>query len=123
MRPITPVLTFALVLSPLALASEASASAYQNCAEAYAAGHSNIPATSPFYGEHLDADLDGFGCDNPPADFVQQATPAPSATPSGSSTSDLAETGGSDSAFLLGAAGLALLAAGGAVTYRLRRRA
>ena len=123
MRLAAPFLTAALVLSPLALVSPAHASPYQNCAEAYAAGHSNIPKSSPLYADYLDRDKDGVACDDEPAGFVQQPTPVATPTADASPTSveeDLAETGGSDATpYIVGASVLFL---GGGTVLALRRR-
>ncbi|MYS76464.1 hypothetical protein GTY88_39475, partial [Streptomyces sp. SID5926] len=43
---------------------------FKNCSEAYDAGYSNIKKGDEHYGEHLDRDKDGVGCDKPPAGFV-----------------------------------------------------
>ena len=54
----------------LAAAAQGSAVAGEipkNCTEASARGLSNIDANSPHYGEHLDRDKDGVGCETPPA--------------------------------------------------------
>ncbi|MDN4520497.1 excalibur calcium-binding domain-containing protein [Mycolicibacterium austroafricanum] len=46
------------------LAPVASAEPFRNCTAARDAGYSNIPSTSEYYGEHLDRDLDGIGCES-----------------------------------------------------------
>jgi hypothetical protein len=37
---------------------------FKNCAEAREAGYTDIPSTSEYYGEWLDRDLDGIGCES-----------------------------------------------------------
>jgi hypothetical protein len=44
-------------------AGPASAAIYSNCTQAKAAGHTNIPRTSPFYSSNLDSDHDGIACE------------------------------------------------------------
>lgn len=41
----------------------ANAEPFENCSAARDAGYENIPSTSDFYGEWLDKDLDGVGCE------------------------------------------------------------
>lgn len=43
--------------------SSASGGAYRNCAEARAAGAAPVYRGDPGYGEHLDRDNDGVGCE------------------------------------------------------------
>ena len=140
MRHVRPALTLCamalLLVAPLASPAIAHGghTPFTNCAEAYANGHANIPASSAHYQLSLDRDKDGVGCDSPPDNF----TPAPSATsvptrtvappasgPSGSTTpGDLAETGSGKSVVLLFGAGLALGLTGGLVlraAHRSRR--
>jgi hypothetical protein len=52
----------ALVAAPSAALSPASA--FANCTEANSAGYSNITSDSPYYGAHLDDDMDGVGCED-----------------------------------------------------------
>ena len=103
--------------------------AYENCSAAAAQGVYNIPAGSPGYGEHLDSDLDGVGCENSsaapapapapaPVDNTQQVTQMPVG---GADTGVPAENPADISAIAL-TGGLVLAAAGGG-TYLLRRRA
>jgi LPXTG-motif cell wall-anchored protein len=110
---------------------------FKNCSEAYAAGHSNIKEGDPHYGEHLDRDRDGVGCDKPPAGFVpaddkeaaggdeaagekeRSGTERPSAA---EKSADLAETGGDDSTVYLAAGGAAVALAGGGLLVASRRR-
>jgi Excalibur calcium-binding domain len=42
----------------------AAAEPYANCTAARDAGNTDIPSTSEYYGEHLDTDLDGIGCES-----------------------------------------------------------
>ncbi|WP_137147251.1 excalibur calcium-binding domain-containing protein [Mycolicibacterium sp. CR10] len=46
------------------LAPVASAEPFRNCTAARDAGYEDIPSTSDLYGEHLDSDLDGIGCES-----------------------------------------------------------
>ncbi|UXA18469.1 excalibur calcium-binding domain-containing protein [Mycobacterium sp. SMC-4] len=48
----------------VSLAPAASAAPFRNCTEAREAGYTNIPSTSEYYGEHLDRDRDGIGCES-----------------------------------------------------------
>src|SRR5688500_15006639 len=43
---------------------------FKNCTEAYENGYKNILEGDEHYGDHLDRDKDGIGCDKPPAGFV-----------------------------------------------------
>ncbi|MFH9175516.1 excalibur calcium-binding domain-containing protein [Streptomyces albogriseolus] len=43
---------------------------FENCTEAYDNGYRDIPKGDEHYGEHLDRDDDGVGCDQPPSGFV-----------------------------------------------------
>ncbi|MEZ3179844.1 excalibur calcium-binding domain-containing protein [Streptomyces pimonensis] len=134
----------AAVLAALALAAvPATAEAhggntpFDNCSEAYANGHADIPATSDHYGKHLDRDGDGIGCDNPPAGFTPHeegegeagdGTEAGSTESTGSGSgeqgggTDLAETGGSDATPYIAAGGAAVVLLGGGVMIAARRR-
>lgn len=47
----------------IGLAPVASAVPFKNCT-ARDAGYENIPSTSDYYGERLDSDLDGIGCES-----------------------------------------------------------
>ena len=51
-------------LGVLAAPVAANAAPFKNCTAAREAGYENIPATSEYYGEHLDRDLDGIGCES-----------------------------------------------------------
>ncbi|BBY98278.1 excalibur calcium-binding domain-containing protein [Mycolicibacterium fallax] len=46
------------------IAPVAVAAPYKNCTEARKNGDTNIPSSSDKYGEHLDRDGDGFGCES-----------------------------------------------------------
>jgi hypothetical protein len=48
----------------IGLAPIASAVPFKNCTQARDAGYEDIPATSEYYGEHLDSDHDGIGCES-----------------------------------------------------------
>jgi hypothetical protein len=50
----------AIGLAPVATADQP----FKNCTQARDAGYEDIPATSEYYGEHLDSDLDGIGCES-----------------------------------------------------------
>ncbi|WP_326752638.1 excalibur calcium-binding domain-containing protein [Streptomyces hirsutus] len=118
---------------------------FKNCDAAYAAGYSDIPASSEHYGKHLDRDGDGIGCDNAPAGFVPAADKDAGkdkdtgsdddATETGSGSgsdekgateqdggTDLAETGGNSATPYIAAGGAAVLLAGGGVLLAARRR-
>jgi LPXTG-motif cell wall-anchored protein len=131
----------ALALSALPTAAEAHEGAhpFKNCTEAYEAGYANIKQGDEHYGEHLDRDKDGVGCDKPPADFVPAGDQdgddaAGSGNSSDSSASgsekdsgaeegaDLAETGGDDTTPYLAAGGGVVVLAGGALLLAARRR-
>ena len=61
------VLATAAGLSALAITPSAALSpapSFANCSEANNAGYSNITSESPYYGAHLDNDLDGVGCED-----------------------------------------------------------
>lgn len=125
------VAALALAALPSTAAAHDGAHPFENCAEAYANGYSGIPASDEHYGSHLDRDGDGLGCDNPPADFVPvgegsaEEGAAEEGTASGEEQTgtDLAATGGDDSAPYLAAGGAALLAGGGVLLALHRRRA
>lgn len=46
------------------LAPVANAEPFRNCTAARDNGYEDIPSTSEYYGEHLDRDLDGIGCES-----------------------------------------------------------
>lgn len=52
------------VAGGIALAPIVAAAPYENCTAAREAGDTNIPSSSDMYGEHLDSDLDGIGCES-----------------------------------------------------------
>ncbi|MFC8243561.1 excalibur calcium-binding domain-containing protein [Streptomyces chartreusis] len=124
------VAALALAALPSNAAAHDGAHPFENCAEAYANGYSDIPASDEHYGSRLDRDGDGLGCDNPPADFVPvgegpaEEDAAEEGTASGEERNgtDLAATGGDGTTPYLAAGGAALLAGGG-VLLALRRRA
>ncbi|WP_313896337.1 excalibur calcium-binding domain-containing protein, partial [Streptomyces sp. YIM 98790] len=114
---------------------------FENCPAAYEAGYAHIAVGDPHYGEHLDRDDDGVGCESPPSGFVpaedgddgsgggaqddsaaddsaddsadDNGTPAEESG-EGEGTA-LAETGGGSTALWLGAGAAGLLAVGGAL--------
>ncbi|KOV68670.1 hypothetical protein ADL00_12885 [Streptomyces sp. AS58] len=105
---------------------------FENCSAAYAAGYANIEEGDEHYGEHLDRDKDGIGCDSPPADFVPADDEATDDAGTGEQASDdgaaddtdLAETGGSGATpYLAGGGALVVLAGGGLVLAARKRRA
>jgi LPXTG-motif cell wall-anchored protein len=129
--------TGALVLASLpstALAHD-GAHPFARCADAHEAGYSNIPKGDKHYGEHLDRDKDGIGCDNPPKDFTpapDEDTAAPAPTPSekpnkpsapaAPADDELAETGGDDTTRAVAVAGAAALLLGGGVVIATKRK-
>lgn len=60
----------ALAALPATAVAHNGSHPFENCTEAYDNGYSNIPKGDKHYGEHLDRDKDGIGCDQPPSDFV-----------------------------------------------------
>ncbi|MFA3873999.1 LAETG motif-containing sortase-dependent surface protein [Streptomyces sp. MMCC 100] len=144
----------AVTVAALALAALPAAAAqahdgthpFKNCSEAYENGYSNIKKGDAHYGERLDRDKDGVGCDKPPADFVpasdkdtDDAAGTGSGEDSGSGTdsgseagggdeaagqqgTDLAETGGDDSTPYIAAGGAVVVLAGGGLLLAVRRR-
>ncbi|MFD0308404.1 LAETG motif-containing sortase-dependent surface protein [Streptomyces sp. NPDC127119] len=104
---------------------------FKNCTEAYENGYSDIVKGDDHYGEHLDRDKDGIGCDKPPAGFVPvddrgaDGAEEPSSASSEQSKqpgTDLAETGGSGVTPYLAGGGALVLLAGGGVLVAARRR-
>ncbi|MEE6296743.1 glycoside hydrolase family 3 N-terminal domain-containing protein [Georgenia wangjunii] len=83
---------------------------YENCAAARAAGAAPVHAGEPGYGEHLDSDGDGIGCED--------STGGGSPTPGGGG--NLPSTGAEATGLAAGA--LLLLALGGAVLAVRRRQ-
>ncbi|MFJ3039568.1 LAETG motif-containing sortase-dependent surface protein [Streptomyces tendae] len=138
----------AVTVAALALAALPAAAAqahdgahpFKNCTEAYENGYSNIKEGDEHYGEHLDRDKDGVGCDKPPAGFVPASdkdTDDAAGTDSGKDSgneqgggdeaagqqgTDLAETGGDDSTPYLAAGGGIVVLAGGGLLLAARRR-
>ncbi|EFE69633.1 excalibur calcium-binding domain-containing protein [Streptomyces viridosporus] len=141
MNSTTPFRTSAATaLAALALAALPATAAvahdgahpFKNCTEAYANGYESIAQGDDHYGEHLDRDGDGIGCDQPPADFTPHdneniGTGTGTGTGTGNTGSgkqdgaDLAETGGDNTTLYLAAGGAAVLLVGG-VTLAARRR-
>jgi LPXTG-motif cell wall-anchored protein len=146
LRKPAAVAVAALALAALPAVAEAhdGTHPFKNCTEAYDAGYSNIEKGDKHYGEHLDRDEDGVGCDKPPADFVPADDKGTDAgkdadTDSGTGTgkaddqaggdqaagkqgTDLAETGGDDGTPYLAAGGAAVVLAGGGLLLAARRR-
>jgi hypothetical protein len=60
----TFVIAAAIATAAIGMAPAASAAPFKNCTAARDAGYEDIPATSDYYGEHLDSDLDGIGCES-----------------------------------------------------------
>ncbi|MFF9451743.1 excalibur calcium-binding domain-containing protein [Streptomyces flaveolus] len=133
------VAALALAALPAVAQAHDGTHPFKNCTEAYDAGYSDIEKGDEHYGEHLDRDKDGVGCDKPPADFVpadDKGTDAGKDTDPGTDTgtdkaggqaagkqgTDLAETGGDDSTPYLAAGGAAVVLAGGGLLLAARRR-
>ncbi|PAZ09671.1 hypothetical protein CLM62_45150 [Streptomyces sp. SA15] len=107
---------------------------FENCTEAYENGYSNIAEGDEHYGDHLDRDGDGIGCDNPPAGFVpaedendsaggvEDTESQASETSGRQDDTDLAATGGDDTTPYVAAGGTAVLLAGGGLLLAARRR-
>jgi hypothetical protein len=98
---------------------------FSNCTQAYNAGYSDIPQSSPLYSRKLDRDGDGIACDNPPPGFTPNTdtpeTPAPGASTGTATPGDggqLPLTGPGE----VGVVGALLLAAGAAAVVGVRRR-
>ncbi|MEU5140586.1 excalibur calcium-binding domain-containing protein [Streptomyces sp. NPDC021139] len=133
------VAALALAALPAAAQAHDGAHPFKNCTEAYDAGYSNIKEGDEHYGEHLDRDKDGVGCDKPPSGFVPaddkdaDDKDADDAAGSGSEAgggdaatgqqgTDLAETGGDDNTPYLAAGGGIVVLAGGGLLLAARRR-
>ncbi|MFJ9672660.1 LAETG motif-containing sortase-dependent surface protein [Streptomyces sp. NPDC101221] len=135
----------AVTVAALALAALPAAAAqahdgthpFKNCTEAYDAGYSDIQKGDEHYGEHLDRDKDGVGCDKPPAGFVPASDKGTEETDdaagsgngknggdeaAGQEGTDLAETGGDDSTPYIAAGGAVVVLAGGGLLLAVRRR-
>ncbi|WP_308298947.1 LAETG motif-containing sortase-dependent surface protein [Streptomyces sp. GESEQ-35] len=118
----------ALALAALPATAEAhdGSHPFENCTEAYENGYANIPQGDEHYGDHLDRDRDGIGCDNPPADFVpaedEGADSAEDAAgQENTEDTDLAATGGNGATPYLAGGGAAVLLAGGGLLVAVRR--
>ena len=57
------ILALAAVAASAGIAS-AEPAPFRNCSAARDAGYSDIPSSSPYYGEWLDRDSDGVGCES-----------------------------------------------------------
>ncbi|WP_328496499.1 excalibur calcium-binding domain-containing protein [Streptomyces sp. NBC_00414] len=134
-RKSASVAVAALALTALSATAEAhdGLHPFKNCTEAYENGYSNIVKGDDHYGEHLDRDKDGIGCDQPPADFVpaddrdtadegKDTAADTGKQDSARQNPDLAETGGSGATPYIAGGGAAVLLAGGGVLFTLRRR-
>lgn len=133
MRPPWSLGAVALAFAaPSVALAQDGAHPFENCTEAYEAGYSNIPEGDEHYGDHLDRDQDGVGCDNPPSDFVpaDHDTTSENTAPeqstdqqaSGQDNPDLAETGGSSATPYYAAGGAVVLLAGAGVLVATRKR-
>ncbi|MGW5600347.1 LAETG motif-containing sortase-dependent surface protein [Streptomyces rochei] len=133
------VAAVALAALPAAAQAHDGNHPFENCTEAYNAGYHNIPKGDEHYGEHLDRDKDGVGCDKPPADFVPADDKDSDAgagsgndgnaegsgggeQAAGDQGTDLAETGGDDTTPYIAAGGAAVVLAGGGLLLATRRR-
>ncbi|MFI8945395.1 LAETG motif-containing sortase-dependent surface protein [Streptomyces sp. NPDC053750] len=134
------VAAVALAALPTAAQAHEGTHPFKNCTEAYDAGYSNIKKGDEHYGEHLDRDKDGVGCDKPPAGFVPAddkdsdegagsgdkgnagSGEAGAEEAAGQQGADLAETGGDDSTPYLAAGGAVVVLAGGGLLLAVNRR-
>lgn len=109
--------------------------AWDNCAQAFAHGVSNIPAGTPGYGPHLDSDLDGIGCERNGDDSDGVVYPEPNITePAPTTQIEQIPVGGADtgvtpsqeispSTAVLGLSAAALMATGmGGLAVRRARK-
>ncbi|MEU4007825.1 LAETG motif-containing sortase-dependent surface protein [Streptomyces pseudogriseolus] len=121
----------ALAAVPATAVAHSGSHPFENCTEAYENGYSSIPEGDKHYGEHLDRDDDGVGCDQPPADFVPHEESdddgGPGAGTGGGEEengggTDLAETGGSDTTPYIAAGGAAVVLLGGGLMIAARKR-
>ncbi|MFI9263699.1 LAETG motif-containing sortase-dependent surface protein [Streptomyces werraensis] len=121
----------ALAAVPATAVAHDGAHPFENCTEAYDNGYSNIPEGDRHYGEHLDRDDDGIGCDQPPSDFVPRdesdddadaGAGAGGAEEENGGGADLAETGGSDTTPYIAAGGGAVVLLGGGLMIAARKR-
>ncbi|WP_439812294.1 LAETG motif-containing sortase-dependent surface protein [Streptomyces sp. P9-2] len=121
----------ALAAVPATAVAHNGSHPFENCTEAYDNGYSNIPEGDEHYGEHLDRDKDGIGCNQPPSDFVPRdesdddagaGAGDGGAKEEGDGGTDLAETGGSDTTPYIAAAGGAVVLLGGGLMIAARKR-
>ncbi|MCM3301589.1 LAETG motif-containing sortase-dependent surface protein [Streptomyces pseudogriseolus] len=122
----------ALAAVPATAVAHSGSHPFENCTEAYENGYSNIPEGDEHYGEHLDRDGDGVGCDQPPADFVPHeesddedggaGAKAGGGEEENGGGTDLAETGGSDTTPYIAAGGAAVVLLGGGLMIAARKR-
>ncbi|MFD8253436.1 LAETG motif-containing sortase-dependent surface protein [Streptomyces werraensis] len=121
----------ALAAVPATAVAHDGSHPFENCTEAYDNGYSNIPEGDRHYGEHLDRDDDGIGCDQPPSDFVPRDESdddadadagAGGAKEENGGGTDLAETGGSDTTPYIAAGGGAVVLLGGGLMIAARKR-
>ncbi|MCQ2000337.1 excalibur calcium-binding domain-containing protein [Arthrobacter zhaoxinii] len=145
---LTAITGFGLFAATPALAAEPAAPSvsvpgYATCAEARAAGRTNIPAGDPEYTSALDRDKDGFGCDADNdmtmVDPTTPPTPSPSPSetmappagggggqvdrmPSGGANTGIAQEPEESNAGVLALGGGLVLAAAAGGTFVVRRR-
>ncbi|MDN3267944.1 excalibur calcium-binding domain-containing protein [Streptomyces sp. MA15] len=119
----------ALAAVPATAVAHGGSHPFENCTDAYDDGYSNIPEGDEHYGEHLDRDGDGVGCDQPPADFVPRdesdagaGAGTDGAQEENGGGTDLAETGGSGTTPYIAAGGAAVALLGGGLVIAARKR-
>ncbi|MEV7014368.1 LAETG motif-containing sortase-dependent surface protein [Streptomyces sp. NPDC093991] len=121
----------ALAAVPATAVAHDGSHPFENCTDAYDDGYSNIPEGDEHYGEHLDRDGDGVGCDQPPADFVPRdgsdddagaGAGTDGAQEENGGGTDLAETGGSGTTPYIAAGGAAVVLLGGGLVIAARKR-
>ncbi|AVH58864.1 MULTISPECIES: excalibur calcium-binding domain-containing protein [Streptomyces] len=118
------VAALALAVLPATAEAHDGSHPFENCTEAYENGYANIKEGDEHYGDHLDRDRDGIGCDNPPADFTPAEDEGTDSAEdaAGQEDADLAATGGNGATPYLAGGGVAVLLAGGGLLAAVRRR-
>ncbi|VEG51298.1 putative calcium-binding protein [Mycolicibacterium aurum] len=58
------LLALSAAVVSVGVATAQPAAPFPNCSAARAAGYSDIPSSSPYYGTWLDRDSDGVGCES-----------------------------------------------------------